>query len=1293
MERVNPEKEGIIRIVSQLFERSNLNIEQVLARMQAYGVDLTRSSFENRFTTRVQQKPNIPPDCLLALIGAFTERLTYQERCKANEALELANLSRLPIDDFRRIQPFFPDNEFAAAFEKYVAPLFPLNKDSSKDFPLESTLTTPAELPSGVNEDSRRGSVPQYGAFTTEDWGEAPDVNAIYGRDAETIRLERWIVHERYRLVGILGIGGIGKTTLARKIAEQLRPDFDYLIWRSLQNAPPPDEMIREIIRFIIGEEGTQLDADIRAQMRQLIHLLRNHRCLLIFDGVEAIMSEGHMAGSYHEKYEIYQEIFHQIGALSHQSCLLLTSREKPDKLTHLEDASSPVRSIELSGLMMSDARRVLEGKQLCGSDQAWEKLVSTYSGNPMALKLAADPIFDVYGGDIDAYFEGNPTIFTGVRELIDAQFSRLSLLERSILYWLAIEREAVIPATLLADLLGTVSELQLLEALSALRRRSLVEQNAAGLTLQDVVKEYMTERFVELISDEVSAEMPVLLVSFALIKAQTKEYIRKNQVHRILQPILQSLRRRSSAKEIENKLLIMLDNLRENHLVQSLLEYEYPKPNYAAGNILNLLILLGVDICGRDLSKLVIQQADLRGINLQDVNLAHADCTNSVFTETFGSITSVAVSPDGLYAAAGFANGDARIWQVNDRKQLATCTGHTEFLWATAFGPAGKLLATGSEDHTIRLWEVNSGDCIAILSGHNDWVKDVAFSHHGELLGSCSNDGTIRLWDTETGDCLSRIEAHDSWVWALTFNASDRILASAGHDGLIKLWDIATDKCIQTLEGHTGPIRSIEFSPDGSKLVSGSFDKTVRIWDLRLASSAKEHENQQENRHRNSPAKQASMAGTMPHIVLRGHTNLVWSVRFDPTGCTCVSSSDDQSIRLWDASTGELLRTFFGHKNRVWSIAFSPDGTTLISGSDDQTLRFWDLLTGQSLYTLEGYSNQIWSIDYSPANNLLGSGGDNGIIYLWSAAVRRVYQSGDQQQANQPRSLTAHTDRVRAITFSHDGKWLVSGGDDQTMRLWNVQAGRCIHTLYGHTNRVWTVAISRDNRILASGSEDQTIRLWWRQSGRCFKIIQGNHQRIWSVDFSPDGKHLVSASDDNVLHLWEIRTGNCVQEFKGHNGRVWAVAFSSDGSRLISAGDDRTLYLWDVESGARLQEFIGHEDMARSVAFNADGSLLASGSDDQTVRVWRTSTGECLHSCRGHEGSVRTVAFGTDGTLFSGGDDEVIIQWDLESGDSVVTLRSDRPYERMNITDLTGLTDTQRTTLRVLGAVEYPDD
>ena len=712
MDQVNPEKEGIIRIVSQLLERSALSIEQVLARMQAHGYDLTRSSFENRFTTRVQQKPNVPPDCLLALIGALTDRLTYQERCKADEALDLANFTRLPIDDFRKIQRFFPDSEFAAAFEKYMAPLFPLMRDSTS----ETVVTTAVDSHQDADEDPSRSYVQRYGAFTTEDWGEAPDINAIYGRHAEAIRLERWVVHERYRLISILGMGGIGKTTLARKIAEQLRPDFDYLIWKSLQNAPPPGEVIREIIRFIVGEEQSQLDPSAQAQMRQLIHLLRNHRCLIIIDGVEAIMGEGHMPGSYRENYEIYQELFHQLGALSHQSCLLLTSREKPDELVRLEDASSPVRSIELSGLTVQDARKILEGKRLHGSDQAWEQFVATYSGNPMALKLAADPVFDVYGGHIDAYFEGSPTIFTGVRDLLDAQFSRLSILERSILYWLAIEREAVMPDTILANLLGTVSELQLLEALSALRRRSLVEQNSAGLTLQDVVKEYMTDRFVDLISNEVNAEMPVLLVSFALIKAQTKEYIRKSQVHRILHPVLQNLHRRNSAKEIESKLLVMLDKLRNTYSPQSLLEYEYPKPNYAAGNILNLLILLNVDLCGRDLSNLVIQQANLRSINLQDVNLSDTDCTNSVFTETFGSITSVAISPDGTLAAAGFANGDARIWQVDGRKQLAACTGHTEFLWAVAFDPTGAVLATGSEDHTVRLWEVSTGD----LHGHS---------------------------------------------------------------------------------------------------------------------------------------------------------------------------------------------------------------------------------------------------------------------------------------------------------------------------------------------------------------------------------------------------------------------------------------------------------------------------------------------------------------------------------------------------------------------------------------------
>lgn len=1260
MSTADPAKEEIIILINRLLDRSGLSIEQVLARMQAAGCDISRNSFENRFTTRVHQKPNIPPDWLLALLYAFTERLADTERCSAEEAIQLANLSRLPIEQLHELREFFSEQEFSAAMERYFASLFTNGSAAAQQS--TDAFAAPSKTAQGTNRtiDAIEGNT-----IATEEWGEAPDVGPLFGRETEVAQLTRWILEERCRLIGIFGMGGIGKTSFIRTLTEQVRVDFDFLLWYSLRNAPPLTEIVDESIQFIHGEQTYSPEMSTSKRVTMLVRELRRHRCLLILDGVEAILREGDWAGEYRHGYEEYEDFLRHVGQLPHQSCLLLTSREKPNELALLEDPASPVRTLELEGISVEAAEQILNSQHLSGQPEQWQQLVTSYSGNPMALKLVSEPIRELYGGDIDAFLNSSISIFGGVRELLEAQFSRLAVLERTVLYWLAIEREAVTPDVLLRNLAATASEERIVEALRALRRRSLLEQNATGLTLPDVIMEYLIDRIVSLIIAEIDAELPMMLDTFALVKVQNKEHIRNSQTRLLLGSILKGLRQKYDAATIKAKLLRILHVLRESQPAPSQplslpISREHSMSNFAAGNVLNLLAQLKSDLHELNLSRLVIRQADLRGLDLQDVDLSHAHCLDSVFTETFGSVTVVAFNPNGHTLAVGTASGDVRIWHVDERRQFTACTGHTDFVWAAAFSPNGQLLATGSEDQTIRLWEVSTGECVGVLSGHTNWVKGVSFSHDGSLLASCGNDSTIRIWDCETGDSLTAFPAHDGWVWDVEFSPDGYFLASAGQDGLIKLWDTGTDECVRVWDGHEGPVRSLAFSPDGEWLVSGGFDHTVHL------------------RHIASGALRT----------LAGHESLIWSIAVSPDGEICASGGDDQTIRFWSMRDGSLLRTLRDHHNRVWSIAFSPDGQTLVSGSDDQTLRFWDVVTGQSLLTLEGYSNQIWALVFNEKQGIFASGGDNKRIFLWR--IEDEQASSTHRPTRSLEDSADHMDRIRALAFAPNGAILASGGDDRMVRIWDVNNESPLLKLRGHTNRIWAVAVSPHARILASGSEDQTIRLWYLSNGRCFKIIRHQH-RVWSLHFSPDGKQLASASDDATIRLWDIVTGQCIRTLPGHSGRVWSVAFSPDGQQLASAGDDWSVRLWDVASGECLHVLNEHTDAVHALAFRSDGALFASGSADQTVRVWNAQTGACEFELTGHTGSVRAVAFGPGHTLVSGGGDEITREWDLRTGCCINEMRANRPYERMNITGLRGLTAAQKSTLKVLGAVEHP--
>jgi transcriptional regulator with XRE-family HTH domain len=508
-----------------------------------------------------------------------------------------------------------------------------------------------------------------------EDWGEAPHSNGFCGREKELDEIEQWITGDRCRTAAVLGIGGVGKTTFATKAARNLKGEFEYIFWRSLQNAPAVEDLLESCLQFIADQQQADVPTDLDQQISLLITSLRKRRCLLVFDNVESVLQAGHRAGLYREGYEGYGRLFQRVGEADHQSCLLLTSREKPKEVARMEGKSaSPVRSLSLSGMEAVDAQKLLQDKALFGSDETWAILIHLYAGNPLALKVISEPIREIFRGDIAAFLQQNELVFGDMSDLLDQQFRRLSPLEQEIMYWLAIEREAISLHEIQADRAhpGT-----LLDAFDSLRRRSLIEtREDSRFTLQPVIMEYVTGRFGELVYQEIEAETIGLLGSHALIKAQANDYVRESQVRFILAPIAERLLSTYGDPASEKKLKTILARLRTLPL---------QKFSYAAGNVLNLLIHLHADLRSYDFSHLIVRQAYLQGTDLPGVNFAHADLTISVFTETFTSILCVAVSPDGAFLAAGTTTGEVLLRQAESLIPLHTYLGTCR--WDTICG------------------------------------------------------------------------------------------------------------------------------------------------------------------------------------------------------------------------------------------------------------------------------------------------------------------------------------------------------------------------------------------------------------------------------------------------------------------------------------------------------------------------------------------------------------------------------------------------------------------------------
>jgi hypothetical protein len=330
-----------------------------------------------------------------------------------------------------------------------------------------------------------------------QDWGEAIDISSFYNRQQELETLETWISGNSTRAIGIFGIGGIGKTSLSVKLAQQIQSQFKFVIWRSLQQAPTLDVILSNILPIVTNSSATTNNS-VSALMEQL----RQKRCLLVLDNLESILQGGNRSGQYQQGYEDYGLL---IADESHQSCLILTGREQPGGFAVRSGENLPVRSLKLFGVSPPVCQKILADKGLKATLLQSRDIVNYFGGNPLAIKIAATTIQTLFGGDIQGFLLQGNTVFSDLWDLLDRQFDRLSPLQQQIMYWLAMNQEAATPARLKAEILPKVSGRELMEALEALAARSLIEDRRSlndsaptTLMLQPAIVEYIIERLIQ---------------------------------------------------------------------------------------------------------------------------------------------------------------------------------------------------------------------------------------------------------------------------------------------------------------------------------------------------------------------------------------------------------------------------------------------------------------------------------------------------------------------------------------------------------------------------------------------------------------------------------------------------------------------------------------------------------------------------------------------------------------------------------------------------------------------------
>lgn len=688
---------------------------------------------------------------------------------------------------------------------------------------------------------------------------------------------------------------------------------------------------------------------------------------------------------------------------------------------------------------------------------------------------------------------------------------------------------------------------------------------------------------------------------------------------------------------------------------------------------------------------------------------------------------SAVAFSPDGRLLAASGDENAVLLLELKTAKPLHTLTGHAEEVTALAFSPDGKLLASAG-DRQICVWNAAAGSQQHAINT-SDPVKAMRFTPDGQLL-AIRTPNAVELWDAVSGDRRAIYPVTPCGLdTGLAISPDGSLMATMAGDTAVVVLETATGKRRLTLEGRTRLFGGMAFSPDGKTLVThdGVADGMLHFWDVETGRERLSTEIGYGGVGEIvfSPSGKTIVTGgrrirffgselgeemggirgwfigarsltlspdglMLAAATARQRAVLLWDLQWtqetftwqredgrcsvvagSPDGKTLAMDGPDKTIELFDADTGELLKTLQGAERETWPVAFLPDGQTLASAAAGGELLLWDVATGNVKAKIDASVSSDQPVVFSADGKVFAVGG-YGEIEVWSVAGKKQ------------RTLQGHKGWVSALAFSPDNQTLVSGGSDAMVGIWDWTSGTTRHVLQAHEGEVTSVAFSPDGKLLLTtgGSEDPVVRFWNPASGKELLALEGHTAAILLAAFGPDGKTVISASTDRTIRLWDTDSGNPINVVHGgadSGGTVWnfgTMAAFGQGTKLVSIERFDTIKTWDVAKMLK-PPHSARTDVAKSpppvkrvqhyapvvccladfvdgiwhAVFSPDGKRMASAGSDDRVRIWDPASGELLDTLRGHGDDVDCVSFSPDGkTLVSGGSDQTLRWWDVET-------------------------------------------